>query len=184
MAGSAKDYMGDMAHKGDGGGRRLARRSSEERLKATKEKNRTAQQRFRLRQKEKMRWLEAEVARLRQLCTQHNIDPSPDAPQPVVPRTAAAAVQPEQASGPSTEQTSIQMYESLESMLERCPTVPSHTAIAYLTAFQRADLDTMRCQMRSLRRRFEAANHADVLACILCFLSGGGAGAAAEVQQA
>lgn len=35
------------AHKGDGGGRRLARRSSEERLKATKEKNRTAQQRFR-----------------------------------------------------------------------------------------------------------------------------------------
>lgn len=51
---------------GGGGGRsgRVAARTPDQRLHATKEKNRKAQQRFRQRQKEKMTWLELEVKRL------------------------------------------------------------------------------------------------------------------------
>lgn len=209
----------DSGEQGSGEGhRRGGKRSSEERLNANKEKNRRAQQRFRLRQKEKMVWLEAELQRLKALCVAHNLDPSPNAPplpaphstpslaggagppllmqMPVHPQqqqadvlaraadagqhAAAAqaqamaqqqAMRQQAMAQPSTEQ----MHEELELMLDRCPAVPSNTAIAYLTAFQRSDAETKRCQYRSLRRRFQGGRVAEISSCISHWLTSGSA---------
>ncbi|PSC72016.1 hypothetical protein C2E20_4771 [Micractinium conductrix] len=73
------------------------------------------------------------------------------------------------------------MHEELESLLDNCATVPSHTAIAYLTAFQRADAETRRCQYRSLLRRFTQGKADQVAACLSHWLGAGGAAAAAGV---
>lgn len=45
----------------------------------------------RLRQKEKLSWLEAELQRLQRLCAAHGIDPSPEAPPPVALRGGGGA---------------------------------------------------------------------------------------------
>ncbi|KAL4440363.1 hypothetical protein ABPG75_003364 [Micractinium tetrahymenae] len=96
-----------------------------------------------------------------------------------------AIMQPAAAAQPSIEQ--LQMYEELEAMLERCPCVPAETAIAFLTAFQRADTETKRCQYRSLRRRYDAARVQEVASCIAHFLAaaeGAGTSAAAAAAAA
>lgn len=91
-----------------------------------------------------------------------------------------AVVPPEPAAQPSTEQ----MYEQLESMLDRCPLVPADTAIAFLTAFQRADAETRRCQFHSLRRRFDASRAHEVASCIAHFLAAGDGGRAGSAAPA
>ncbi|KFM25881.1 hypothetical protein F751_1495 [Auxenochlorella protothecoides] len=64
-----------------------------DRTQATKDKNRKAQQRFRLRQKEKMQAMEAENVRLRALLAEHAI------PLPPPPRRCSAAAAARAAAG-------------------------------------------------------------------------------------
>ncbi|PRW39131.1 hypothetical protein C2E21_7050 [Chlorella sorokiniana] len=172
------------------------RRSSEDKLTANKEKNRRAQQRFRLRQKEKLSWLESELQRLRDLLTAHGIDPSPNAPLPAGPPAAtqpaaglavplavphAAGLQCMAPLSPSVEQ----MYEEVEQILEACgPAIPSGVAIAYLTAWQRADSDTKRCQYSSLKKRRGSGRTAEIATCVNVWLSAAAAAALLPQQQA
>ena len=97
----------------------------------------------RLRQKEKLSWLEAELQRLRALCAAHNIDPSPTAPPPAAAAAAAAAVHavmplpaaaPVPAASASPPPSVEALYAEVEAILEASPAIPPTAAIAYLTA--------------------------------------------------
>lgn len=126
-----------------------------DRTKATKEKNRKAQQRFRLRQKEKMLAMEAENVRLRQLLAEHNI------PLPILPSTSSTplagvahpsvfgpagdTVTPRAGSQPSLavggtqpvpgEPSVSQMYDELEAVLDDTSGLPPRMLVGFLQAW-------------------------------------------------
>ncbi|KAL6778822.1 hypothetical protein ACKKBF_B04485 [Auxenochlorella protothecoides x Auxenochlorella symbiontica] len=110
-----------------------------DRTQATKDKNRKAQQRFRLRQKEKMQAMEAENVRLRALLAEHAI-PLPPPPAALLSGGGGtggggeAGAAPRSAPGPASVSA---MYDEVEGVLDATPGISPRALVSYLQAWAR-----------------------------------------------